>query len=275
MAVIPSIASQGFFGTGGGSTFEAEAMEFKVPHLRNAYQKVGMFGQMPSDFFPNAPGVFTGDQVRATGYLHDGSVASVGDFLAAGAFSTNTTEEQNLEALIMAFETDLAPIVGQQVTLTDTSGTDVDDRVTLLIQRAEASFVMPVDVQATECELIVKGVVAGQQRGWVYLGGDQFDPDIASESAWTRADLETAAGVPGQPLTFTCVPPGAGVRMGINRDRDPQLDGDDATPGAVNPPPRDCRVGPLTPDGTGSTLLLLLMIAVVRASWRRRALRRG
>ena len=267
--------SQGFFGTAGGSTFEAEAMEFKVPHLRNAYQKVGMFGMMPSGFFPNAPGVFTGDQVRATGYLHDGSVASVGDFLAAVAFSTNTTEEQNLEALIMAFETDLAPIVGQQVTLSDTTGTDVDDRVTLLIQRADADFVMPVDDQTKECDLIVKGVVAGQQRGWVYLGGDQFDPDVASESAWTRAQLEAAADVPDQPLTFTCVPPGAGVRMGINRDRDPQLDGDDATPGAVNPPPRDCRVGPMTPEGTGSTLLLLLVVAAVTIRSRTRAQTRG
>ena len=267
--------SQGFFGTAGGSTFEAESMEFKVPHLRNAYQKVGMFGQMPSDFFPSAPGVFTGAQVRATGYLHDGSVSAVSDFLAAGAFSTNTTEEQNLEALIMAFETDLAPIVGQQVTLSDTTGTDVDDRVTLLINRADADFVMPVDNQTKECDLIVKGVVAGQQRGWVYLGGDQFDPDVANESVWTRAQLEAAADVPGQPLTFTCVPPGAGVRMGINRDRDPQLDGDDATPGAVNPPPRDCRVGPMTPEGTGSTLLLLLVVAAVRVRSRARAQVRG
>jgi hypothetical protein len=63
--------------------------------------------------------------------------------------------------------------------------------------------------------------------------------------------------------------------MGINRDRDPQLDGDDATPGAVNPPPRDCRVGPMTSDGTQSTALILLLVAAIRISWRRRALRQG
>ncbi|MBW1756343.1 MAG: hypothetical protein JRJ80_09250, partial [Deltaproteobacteria bacterium] len=253
--------TQGFFGTGGGSTFEGEAMEFKVPHLRNAYQKVGSFGQMPSDLFPNAPGVFTGDQVRASGFLHDGSISSVASFLSAPVFSTNTTEEANLEALIMAFETDMAPIVGQQITLTDTSDAAVDTRITLLIDRADANFVLPVNINTKECDLIVKGIVGGQQRGWVYLGGDQFDPDKVAEPAWTRADLETAASVPGQPLTFTCVPPGSGLRMGINRDRDTDLDGDDTTPGVVNPPPgRDCRVGPMTPEGTTSTLLLLALL---------------
>ena len=100
-------------------------MEFKVPHLRNAYQKVGMFGQMPSPaFFPDAPGVFMGDQVRATGFLHDGSVATVFNFLGASAFSTNhRARRAGLEAFIMAFETDLAPIVGQQVTLTERRAT--------------------------------------------------------------------------------------------------------------------------------------------------------
>ena len=116
--------AQGFFGTGGGSTFEGEKMEFKVPHLRNAYQKVGMFGQMPSVPLSSAPGVFTGDQVRATGFLHDGSIDTVASFLAAQAFGTVIPEESNLEALMMAFETDMAPIVGQQATLSSASDTD-------------------------------------------------------------------------------------------------------------------------------------------------------
>ena len=254
--------AQGFFGTGGGSTFDAEAVEFKVPHLRNAYQKVGMFGQMPSGFFPNAAGIFTGDQVRATGYLHDGSVATVNDFLAAGAFSTNLTEQQNLADLMIAFETDMAPIVGQQVTLTDTSGTDVDDRVTLLINRADANFTLPGNINTNECQLIVKGVVGGTQRGWLYLGGDQFDPDVAAEPVWSRAELEAEASVPGQPLTFTCVPPGSGVRMGINRDGDPQLDGDDATPGAVNRM-SSCAIAPVTPMATGLHVLLLVALGLL------------
>lgn len=254
--------AQGFFGTGGGSTFEGETMEFKVPHLRNAYQKVGMFGQMPTDQIPGAPGVFTGDQVRSTGYLHDGSVESVKTFLSAQVFNLSSTQETNLEALIMAFETDFAPIVGQQVTLSATSGPDVDARITLLIQRADAGFVLPGNVNTKECDLIVKGVVAGKQRGWVYVGGDQFDPDRTAETFWTRADLEAAASSPGQALTFTCVPPGSGVRMGINRDRDGLLDGDDTRPSIVNPPVGDCRVASTSPAKTAWYWALLVMLGL-------------
>ena len=36
----------GFFGTDGPHAFDAEPQIFKVPHLRNLYQKVGMFGML-------------------------------------------------------------------------------------------------------------------------------------------------------------------------------------------------------------------------------------
>jgi hypothetical protein len=252
--------AQGFFGTGGGSTFESESMEFKVPHLRNAYQKIGMFGQMPSSFFPNASGVFTGDQVRGTGYLHDGSVARVADFLSAGAFDTNTVEEANLEAFIMAFDSNLAPIVGQQATLSNTSGTDVDSRITLLIQRANSVYyTTPQDVDVPECDLIVKGVVDNEYRGWRHVGGNDFESDKAAEPLWDRGDFEAAASLPGQALTFTCVPPGSGERMGINRDRDKYLDGDDSAPNAKV---RTCRVAPSSPGETAASVMMLLLLGV-------------
>ena len=41
--------------------------------------------------------------------------------------------------------------------------------------------------------------------------------------------LISQAGTPGQELTFTCVPPGSGVRLGIDRDLDEVLDGDSGT----------------------------------------------
>ena len=39
-------AHPGFFGTDGKLSFEIETQIFKVPHLRNMYTKVGMFGQL-------------------------------------------------------------------------------------------------------------------------------------------------------------------------------------------------------------------------------------
>ncbi|MGB8330441.1 MAG: hypothetical protein WCE62_09965 [Polyangiales bacterium] len=218
--------NQGFFGTSGRSTFENEAMEFKVPHLRNVYQKVGMFGQAKSDFFPNVSGAFMGDQVRGTGLLHDGAVATAFDFLGAGVFTTNATQQRQLEALVIEFDTDLAPIVGQQATVSaTTSGSSTLNRVDLLIQRADTTYYTSPTLGAVkECDLIVKGVVGGESHGWLYLGNNAFKMDDPAEPNWTKSQLLTEAVKPNQVLTFTCVPPGSGTRMGIDRDRDTQLD---------------------------------------------------
>jgi hypothetical protein len=223
--------SQGFFGTSGASTFENEAMEFKVPHLRNAYQKVGMFGEAPTDFFPDANGSFMGDQVRGTGFLHDGSVSTAFNFVGAGVFSINDSQQRELEAFIMEFDSDLAPIVGQQATLTPNSGVDTLQRIDVLIARADATYYVSPELGAVpECDLIVKGVLNGEYRGWLYEGSDTFKSDDLGDTPWSKSALLAVADVPGQALTFTCVPPGSGTRMGINRDRDSYLDANDAVP---------------------------------------------
>jgi hypothetical protein len=224
--------SKGFFGTAGFSTFENEPMEFKVAHLRNAYQKVGMFGQPPTSFFPDADGSFMDDQVRGTGFLHDGSTATAFNFLGAQVFNTiDDTQQRQLEAFMMEFDSDLAPIVGQQTTVTEHTGQGMITRVELLIARAEATYYTNMtsgDVK--ECDLIAKGVVGDVQRGWLYLGGDSFQSDDINEAAWSKDQLLTAAqqANSGNAVTFTCVPPGSGARMGVNRDEDSQLDFNDS-----------------------------------------------
>ena len=264
--------AQGFFGTSGASTFENEEMEFKVPHLRNAYQKVGMFGQAPTEFFPIADGSFMGDQVRGTGFLHDGSVSTVFNFLGAGVFSLNGTERRQLEAFIMEFDSDLAPIVGQQATLTSNSTADTYQRIDLLIARAGTTYyVPPGSAPVMECDLIVKGVVAGEYRGWLFAGGNTFTSDDADEAPWTKAELLAAGALPGQALTFTCVPPGSGTRMGINRDRDAFLDHDDFAPDRI--PVSGCsasRVGRSDPNR-----IALPIVIVMLAFWFARRRRRS
>jgi mono/diheme cytochrome c family protein len=231
--------SQRFFGASGTSTFENETMEFKVAHLRNAYQKVGMFGQRPNNFFPDADGSFMGDQVRGSGFLHDGSVSTVFNFLGASVFSLNDSQQRQLEAFIMEFDSDLAPIVGQQTTLTASGGADTLQRIDLLIARADATYyVDPVSGPVKECDLIVKGVLDGASRGWLYQGSNTFRSDDSAEPLWSKADLLAVADQPGQALTFTCVPFGSGTRMGINRDRDSFLDANDSAPERM--PTRSC-----------------------------------
>jgi mono/diheme cytochrome c family protein len=261
---------QGFFGTSGASTFENEAMEFKVPHLRNAYQKVGMFGERPTNFFPDADGSFMGDQVRGTGFLHDGSVSTVFNFLGAGVFSINDPLQRDLEAFIMEFDSDLAPIVGQQATLTPNSGSDTLDRIVdLFMVRAETTYYTSAELGAVnECDLIVKGVLNGEYRGWLYEGNDTFTSDDSGDPPWSTSALLAIADVPGQALTFTCVPPGSGTRMGINRDRDIFLDANDSAPERL--PVSSCSAGRLGGASHEGNLVALILAIFGLAAIRRR-----
>lgn len=217
--------AQGFFGSGGQQSFEGETQNFKVPHMRNLYHKIGMFG-LSTDT------TFTGDQVRGFGFLHDGSVDTIDHFLEAGVFSLNNAEEINLEAFSLEFPSDLAPVVGQQVTLTATNSGVAGPRINLLINRANANFSsLMLGGTVKECDLVVKGTFDGAERGWVRESNGQFRSDV--DDVVSDATLRGYAVTQG-PLTYTCAPPGSGVRMGINRDEDNVLDGLDNCPALAN-----------------------------------------
>ncbi len=220
--LIPEL---GFFGSGGKQSFEGETQNFKVPHMRDVYQKVGMFG-LSTDT------VNTGDQIRGFGVLHDGSVDTPEHFFQASVFALTLTQEINLQAFTMEFPTDLAPIVGQQVTLTATNAAVVSPRIALMIAAAGKEFksVMLGGV-VKECDLIVKGSVAGVERGAVREASGQFRSD--RNELFTDAALRGLVSTEG-PLTYTCAPPGSGVRMGIDRDLDTVLDGLDNCPAFAN-----------------------------------------
>ena len=230
----------GFFGSDGFMTFEGETQMFKIPHLRNMYQKVGMFGM------PNLGGGFNpgdngdqGEQVRGVGFLHDGSVDTLFRFHNALVFNQSggnpggfpagapgDPARRDVEAFMMAFDSNLAPIVGQQTTITNTNGGTVGGRINLLIARAAA---VP-----SECDVIAKGTLAGEQRGWFRLGDGTFQSDKIAELPIAEATLRAQAATPGQDLTYTCVPPGWGERAGVDRDGDGAYDGDDADPADPN-----------------------------------------
>jgi hypothetical protein len=234
------IAKPGFFGTDGQFSFELEPQIFKIPHLRNLYQKVGMFG-MPRDtgfltdtLDPTVDNPFMGEQIRGFGFLHDGSVDTLFRFHGASVFvqrPPNTLfpgdpgnlegfpmtlegieQRRQLEQFLLAFDSNLAPIVGQQVTLTRDNGTVVAPRLQLFMERADQG----------ECDLVAKG----GGHGYLYVGGGLFRRDQQAKPALPDAVLRAFARVPEGEITYTCVPPGAGVRIGLDRDEDGRLDGD-------------------------------------------------
>jgi hypothetical protein len=151
----------GFFGSDGDTSFENETQLVKIPHLRNMYQKIGMFGMANIAFVTfvptETPAPFTGPQVRGVGFLHDGSFDTLFHFHRATVFSQNTINpggfpvdgmtgdptpgdplRRNVEAFMHSFDSNLAPIVGQQTTLTSTNSGTVGGRIDLLIARAAA-----------------------------------------------------------------------------------------------------------------------------------------
>ncbi len=225
----------GFFGGDGRSSFENEPQVLKIPHLRNMYQKVGMFGMPAVPFFNPGDNAHLGNQIRGFGFLHDGSVDSLFRFHRATVFNLNGINptgipvtpagdvlRRDLERLMMEFDSNIKPIVGQQATLTSTSGVDVDARVDLLLDQADAS----------NCDVIVKGRVAGEPRGFVYTGSGDFETDREADGTVTEATVRGHAGLAGQEITFTAVPPGDGPRIGVDRDEDGFRDADEIDAGS-------------------------------------------
>jgi hypothetical protein len=98
------IDKPGFFGSNGTYSSDGVVHIMKVPHFRNMYQKVGMFGtvQTPvgiglsdlpdSPFGPREGGLFalqnafTGRQLRGFGYTHAGEEDTIFHFTASIAF---------------------------------------------------------------------------------------------------------------------------------------------------------------------------------------------
>lgn len=239
---------RGNFGSGGESSFQRATQIFKIPHLRNLYTKVGMFGAPQTDFLrPGSGGEHLGSQVRGFGFLHDGSVDTLLSFLRSINFLEDETgrtgfrndaERLVLEDFLLSYESDLAPIVGQQVTLSGAlaespAAAAIRERIDLLFARALTPFTSRVlGGVVTECDLVVRGVVGGEVRGGVldpiFLS---FTSDRAGDPRFTLSQILQVASQPGNTLTFTCVPPGSGRRIAIDHDGDGALDRDERDAG--------------------------------------------
>ncbi len=209
--------AMGFFGTDGESSFEALPQTAKIPQLRNLYDKVGMFGSPPNLRTVPGDNAYTGPQVRGVGFEHDGSVDTIFRFLQANVFQSadgarigfagGDPQRRNVEQYLLAFDSDLAPIVGQQVTLRADNAANVGPRIDLLIARAGTHFASQIlGSNATECDLIARVVVGGAARTFLLKTDGTFAPDDGP--ALSDSALRSLAAMPGQEVTYTCLPPG-------------------------------------------------------------------
>lgn len=246
------VAKPGFFGTDGRASFENLTQVFKIPHLRNMYQKVGMFGQevLPFDPTQSAPfflpeplnnNSFMGDQIRGFGFLHDGSTDTLFRFHGSVVFAqlperppipansggfpldaTGIAKRMQVEQFMLAFDSNLAPIIGQQVTLTRYNKKQVFPRVDLLIARSEAG----------ECDLVAKARVGRREVGFLYRGDGSFYRDRKRKNTISDKSLRKNARRQRGEVTYTCVPVGSGVRIALDRDEDGIWNGDEWNAGS-------------------------------------------
>lgn len=229
----------GFFGTEGKYIVNEQPQPMKVPHLRNLYQKVGMFGM------PAVPNIYAkdngwkGEQVRGFGFTNDGSEDTIFRFMNSRGFDNLTALPNNppvspngfdesppgagdpvrrqVEQFLLAFDSNLAPIVGQQVTVSSANQAVATARLDLMIARANVG----------ECDLVGKTRFALQEFGFLYVGANEFIGSSTAFGTIPKSALLGFAQLFHRELTFTCVPPGSGERIGIDRDEDGIRDGDE------------------------------------------------
>jgi DNA-binding beta-propeller fold protein YncE len=252
----------GFFGTDGRLSFEAETQSFKVPHLRNAYQKLGMYSPSVSPGHsllsvpPFADPSHPVPAVRGFGYNHDGIEGSIEQFTASVVFIQSNVafsfgpltlqpnpggipfftdpnnpltpdptlaiplsqqglaERRGLSSYILAFDTNLFPVVGQQTTLSEGNGSAVASRIALFESQAAAG----------NTDLVARLTIEGIDVGFVWTSAG-WQGSFASFPPLTDAQLQDLVAF--APVTYTCVPPGEGYRLGIDRDGDGYADGDE------------------------------------------------
>jgi len=196
----------------------------KVPQTRNMGEKAGCNFTKTSN---NA----------GFGYLHDGSVDSLERFIAEPIFGVQSDQEvADLVAFVLcipggdlpsgsvnnplfppgppSLETHAA--VGQQTTLISAASPEPGQLSLISTMLSLAN--------TNKVGLVVKGIYAGQRRGFTYIGGNTFQSDRAGEAV-AAAALQAAAA-PGSELTYTVVFKGTETRIGIDRDLDGVLDGE-------------------------------------------------
>ncbi len=185
------------------------AHSIKVPQLRNLYEKTGFLKTSNSNN-------------RGFGYTHDGAFATLDEFLRFTVFDfekggDGEARRRDVIAFLMAMGTDTHAGVGQQVTLDD--GNKNDSATLAKLEQ------MQLMADQKQVGLVVHGNVGGADRGYAYLSGGQFQSDQAGQQV-SAATLIAAVGA-GSEQTWTLVPNGSETRIGIDRDLDGVLNGDE------------------------------------------------
>jgi DNA-binding beta-propeller fold protein YncE len=180
----------------------------KTSQLRNIYKR--------DSFLKTSQGRKAG-----FGLTHDGESQDLVAFLSKPVFGNlagNLSNKRKVADFVMAWDTGIAPSVGFQITVDKDSLAAGKADILALITRTHSG----------DADLICKGLVDGLPRGFVYSRGQQrFLSDSSTKSSKSIGELEALVKAGDAHLTFTGVLPLTGRRLGIDRDQDGILDGDE------------------------------------------------
>lgn len=229
-----------------------EGQSMKIPHLRNMYFKTGFNkASMASN--------------RGFGFSHDGSDASMIEFLQSPVFrfSNNPAvaaqQRRDLEAFMFSFPTETHPAVGTQTTVIDGAAVP-SGQATLIADMLSLA-------QSGAAALVVKGRVGGLQRGFAYIpASSAFQPDRNNEPTIPPATL-LALAAPGSELTYTVVPAGTQIRIGVDRDTDGFYDRTELDSCASPADPNDYPGSVANPDANADGAITPADIAVFINRW--------
>ncbi|HLY18473.1 MAG TPA: hypothetical protein VKR61_14675 [Bryobacteraceae bacterium] len=182
----------------------------KVPTLRNLYQKQN---------FNNTSGA---ESIDGFGFASNGTNSTLIDVLnqpVLGGFSNNPQAQLDVGAFLLSFDTGTAPAVGYSRTATQTNVT-ADPTI------ASDWAMLQGQAAAGNIDLICKGTIQTQLHGCLYQPATQnYTTDTTGLGPFTQAQL-IGFIQGGDTLSIMGVPPGSGVRFGIDRNLDGVKDGD-------------------------------------------------
>ena len=178
-------------------------------------------------------GLYEKQYKRVTGFgaRHDGSSDGAFGFLTTNFFSIDqfelltTAERQRLADLVNSWDSGLSPMVGAQITMDAQVGQQFVDFMT----------------EARRQSLPAQGWVDLIGHGWREIGGQKvansmiYTADPAGGYSFliddgTRVTVQQMRGMAlngKAEVVFTCVPPGTGMRLSVDRDEDGLLDAEE------------------------------------------------
>ena len=190
------------------STDGSTNVSMKVPQLRNQYEKIGFESTQT-------------DNVAGFGFLHDGSVDSLAQFLSARVFSVASDQQvADLVAFSMAFSgSDFGanlPITSVPTPQSKDSHAAVGKQLTISNATQPARLAEMIGLaQARRVDLIARQ----RASGFVFdVTLNAFKPDDGGAVIQLSALAQRATVA--APITFSVVPLGLGARLGTDRDGD-------------------------------------------------------